>query len=118
MEEEDGERKRGGTYMNTVILEKKKKSEFLDPRGGAGGRSCPDQYQSNPYPDTPLNTLLIGYQYLLQSIDSIMFYAVTRISAVHFFVLKQLQLCLSEQTPVTQGFQKPTTKASSFRLLL
>lgn len=92
--------------MNTVIL-RKKKSAFLDPRGGAGGCSCPDQYQSNPYPDRPLNTLLIGYQYPLQSIDYIMFSAVTRISAVHFFVLKQLQVCLSEQTPVAQDSKSP-----------
>lgn len=52
------------------------------------GYSCPDQYGSNPYLYTPLNTLLIWYQYLLHPIDYIMFYAVTRIPQMHFLQLK------------------------------
>lgn len=81
--------------MNTVIL-KKKNLSFWTQEEEQEDAAVRINTRVNPYPDTRLNTLLIGYQYPLQSIDYIMFSAVTRISAVHFFVLKQLRVCLSE----------------------
>lgn len=49
---------------------------------------------SNPYLNTQLNALLICYQYLLKSIDYIMFNAVTKISQMHFLHLNSFMFVL------------------------
>lgn len=117
MKEEDRNRRRERekkTFQNTVDLEKLVRFRTRGRR--VEGSSCPDQYHCNPYLNTPLNTLLIWYQYLLKSIDYMMFYAVRRISTVHS-ELKQLHVCESDQTPTTKESHKPNRIPSHFRML-
>lgn len=71
-----------------AVEEKMNKEKQVCTRKGC---SCPDQYWGNPYPDGRVNTLLIGYQYLLQNIDYAMSYVVIKIYVFYLlFLLQQL----------------------------
>lgn len=92
MKEEDGNRRRKKNTSEHSGSEKS--SELQDPREERRGLQLSDQYHSNPYLNTQLNTLLIWYQYLLKNIDYIMFYAVKKISLMHFLHLNSCMFVL------------------------